>query len=336
MSFKEKYWKYTLIAILLVIGIVLFYEFKPFMGGFLGALTIYILLRHQLFYLTEKKRWRPTLASALLLVETALIFLVPFSFAVWLMVKEIQGVNLDTQTLVGQVEHIAELIRQKTSYDLLDQDNVAAILGFLPKIGQYLMSGISGFAINIMVLLMILYFMLIGGRRMEKYLYEILPFSDHNKQEVLREMNMLVKANALGVPLIALVQGVVGFIGYLLFDVANPVVFGFMTAFLSIIPIVGSGLIWVPMVLYFVVTGDWFNAIGLAAYCLLILGNVDNLARFLLQRKLADTHPLVTIFGVIIGLSLFGFMGIIFGPILLAGFLLCFNIFKTEYLEGKP
>jgi len=252
------------------------------------------------------------------------------------MIVEVQGFNLDTTLLISQIEEFSNMIREKTSYNLLSRDNIASIISVLPKIGQYLMSGISGFAINIVVLLLVLYFMLISGRKMEKYIYEILPFNNHNKKEILAELNMLVKANALGVPLIAIIQGIVGFIGYYLFGVPNAMIFGLLTGFVSIMPVVGTGLVFLPIVLYLGLDGDWPNAIGLLIYSLLVLGNIDNLARFLLQKKLADTHPLITIFGVIIGLSLFGFMGVIFGPILLAGFLLCFNIFKTEYLEGKP
>ena len=77
------------------------------------------------------------------------------------------------------------------------------------------------------------------------------------------------------------------------------------------------------------------NGLGLAAYALIVITNVDNLIRFMLQKKMADIHPLVTIFGVIIGLSLFGFMGVIFGPLLISVFMLCFNMFKKEYLQSK-
>lgn len=73
----------------------------------------------------------------------------------------------------------------------------------------------------------------------------------------------------------------------------------------------------------------------LAAFALIVITNVDNLARFILQKKIADIHPLITIFGVVIGLSLFGFMGVIFGPLLISIFLLCLNIFKKEYLDDK-
>ena len=82
-------------------------------------------------------------------------------------------------------------------------------------------------------------------------------------------------------------------------------------------------------------TGEWVNAIGLTAYALIIITNIDNLIRFVLQKKMADIHPLITIFGVVIGLSLFGFMGIIFGPLLLSIFILCVNIFKKGFLEKE-
>ena len=79
----------------------------------------------------------------------------------------------------------------------------------------------------------------------------------------------------------------------------------------------------------------WPNAIGLAAYGGIIVSQLDNLIRFILQKKMADTHPLITIFGVVIGLSLFGFMGVIFGPLLLSLFFLFVDMFKREYLDTR-
>ena len=95
----------------------------------------------------------------------------------------------------------------------------------------------------------------------------------------------------------------------------------------------GTALVWIPLAAYMAISGDWPHALGLVLYCGLIVTNIDNLIRFILQKKLADTHPLITIFGVFIGLPLFGFMGIIFGPLLLSVFLVCVNIFKNQYLR---
>jgi len=334
MNVKEQYWKYSLVTIIIVLGMILFVEFIPFLGGILGACTIYILVRKQMLYLTEKKHLRRSFVAIILLLETILCFLIPLSLAVWLLINKLQNFNLDPTQLVESAEHIANLIEQRTGYDVLDTSNIMSAVSILPKIGQVLMGGISSFAINVAVLVLILYFMLIGGAKMEKYVYSILPFSDENKKNVLNEINMIVTSNAIGIPLLAIIQGLIALLGYWIFDVPSPFLFGFLTCFATIIPVVGTALVWLPLALYMVLTGDWVNAAGLTAYALIIITNVDNLIRFILQKKMADTHPLITIFGVIIGLSLFGFMGIIFGPLLISIFILCFNIFKEKYLDN--
>ena len=334
MNVKEQYWKYSLVTIIVVLGTILFVEFIPFLGGILGACTIYILVRKQMLYLTEKKHLRRSFVAVILLLETILCFLIPLSLAVWLFINKLQNFNLDPTQLVKSAEHIANLIEQRTGYDVLDTSNIMSAVSILPKIEQVLMGGISGFAINVAVLVLILYFMLIGGAKMEKYVYSILPFSDENKKNVLNEINMIVTSNAIGIPLLAIIQGLIALLGYWIFDVPSPFLFGFLTCFATIIPVVGTALVWLPLALYMTLTGDWVNAAGLTAYALIIITNVDNLIRFILQKKMADTHPLITIFGVIIGLSLFGFMGIIFGPLLISIFILCFNIFKEKYLDN--
>lgn len=334
MSVKEQYWKYSLITIILGSGVILFFKIIPFLGGILGAATLYILMRKQMVYLREVKGFRPGFAASLLLVEAILFFLIPLSLAVWLLINKLLNANFDPNLFLEKGQHVADLVRERTGYDMLNKENLASMASILPKVGQALMGSISSFIMNLVVLVFVLYFMLIGGCRMEKYIYDILPFNTRNKKSVVEEINMIVTSNAIGIPLLALIQGVVALIGYFIFHVPDPVLIGFLTCISTIIPIVGTALVWFPLVVYMAVTGDWVNALGLSVYALIVISNVDNLIRFMLQRKLADTHPLITIFGVVIGLSLFGFMGIIFGPLLLSLFLLCVNMFKKEYLDG--
>ena len=125
-------------------------------------------------------------------------------------------------------------------------------------------------------------------------------------------------------------------IGYWFFDVPDILLTGFLTCLATVIPMVGTALVWFPVAAYLAISGDWFHAIGLAAYGAIVVSQSDNLIRFILQKKMADTHPLITIFGVVIGLPLFGFMGVIFGPLLLEMFVFCVNIFKKRYLDGTP
>ena len=288
---KEKYWKYSLIIIIIGLGIILFRQITPFLGGLLGALTIYILVRKQMIYLGARMKR---------------------SFAALLITGE-----------------------AKTGYDVLGSDTLSFIVSLLPKIGQAVMGGISSFAVNLFVLVFVLYFMLIGGTKMEAYIDDILPFNEKNTREVTHEINMIVRSNAIGIPLLAVIQGGVALIGYFIFGAPNAWLIGVLTCFATIIPMVGTALVWFPVAAYLALTGEWANAIGLAAYGGIVVSQCDNLIRFILQKKMADTHPLITIFGVVIGLSLFGFMGVIFGPLVLSLFLLFVDMFKKEYLDNK-
>ncbi len=333
MSVKEQYWRYSLIAIIIVLGIVLFQQITPFLGGLLGALTIYILVRKQMIRLTTKRKMKRSTAALLITTEAVFFFLIPISLVVWMLVDKLQNLNLDPQSIIAPIEEIAGIIKSKTGYDVLGSDTTSFIVSALPRIGQAVMGGISSFVINLFVLVFVLYFMLIGGIKMEAYVNAILPFNATNTEHVIHEINMIVRSNAIGIPLLAVIQGGVAMIGYFIFGAPNALLLGFLTCFATVIPMVGTGLIWFPVAVYMALTGDWPNAIGLAAYGGIIVSQLDNLIRFILQKKMADTHPLITIFGVVIGLSLFGFMGVIFGPLLLSLFFLFVDMFKREYLD---
>ena len=335
MSVKEQYWRYSLIAIIIVLGIVLFQQITPFLGGLLGALTIYILVRKQMIRLTTKRKMKRSTAALLITTEAVFFFLIPISLVVWMLVDKLQNLNLDPQSIIAPIEEIAGIIKSKTGYDVLGSDTTSFIVSALPRIGQAVMGGISSFVINLFVLVFVLYFMLIGGIKMETYVNAILPFNATNTEHVIHEINMIVRSNAIGIPLLAVIQGGVAMIGYFIFGAPNALLLGFLTCFATVIPMVGTGLIWFPVAVYMALTGDWPNAIGLAAYGGIIVSQLDNLIRFILQKKMADTQPLITIFGVVIGLSLFGFMGVIFGPLLLSLFFLFVDMFKREYLDTR-
>ncbi len=335
MSVKEQYWKYSLIASILIMGIIIFRQIIPFLGGLLGALTIYILVRHQMIHLCSRYKMKRFLAATLITTESVLFFLVPLSLTVWLVVNKLQHINLDPQALIASIEHLAGTIRLKTGYDVLGSDTLSYIVSLLPRVGQIVMSGISNFAINIFVLIFVLYFMLTAGEKMESYIHDILPFNKNNTRDVVHEIHMIVRSNAIGIPLLAVIQGGVAVVGYLIFSVPNAWFLGFLTCFATVIPMVGTAIVWIPIAAYLALNNEWFNAIGLFIYGAVVVSQLDNFIRFILQKQMADIHPLITIFGVVVGLPLFGFMGVIFGPLLLSLFFLFVDMFKKEYLDTR-
>ncbi|MDE7123295.1 MAG: AI-2E family transporter [Alistipes sp.] len=334
-DFREKYWRYSLIVLILVLGTVLAAELTLFLGGVLGALTIYILLRGQMRRLAARG-WRRSLAATLLLVEAVVLFLIPVSLMVWMFVDRIQDFAADPQAVVGPLKQLAELIRQRTGYDVLHGDNLSSLVAFSTRFAQSVVGGIMNFGINLVVLLFMLYFMLIGGPRMEEYLRRLLPFSEPVSRQVVHEIRTIVRSNAIGVPVLALAQGIVAYVGYLIFGAPEALLWGVVSCIATIIPVVGTMLVWVPLAAYLALTGHWGAAIGLGLYGTLVIAQADNVVRMLLQRRMADTHPLVTVFGVAAGLPLFGFMGVIFGPLMLAMLLFCIDLFKRCYVDGTP
>lgn len=335
-NFRERYGRYALFVLIFGLGATIFIELTPFLGGLMGATTLYVLLRGQMVFLTERRRWRPSAAAALLLVEAVLCFLVPLTLVGWMLVVHVQHLAADPQQLLHAVKNLSALLYERTGYDLWQERNVASFIAMLPRAGQYVLGGIVDFAVNIVVLLLVLYFMLTGGRAMEAYVRDLLPFDGGQRDDVIHEMHQIVRSNAIGIPLLAVVQGGVALVGYLIFGVPDPLFWGVLTCFATVIPIVGTALLWLPLAAYLALEGHWAAAVGLAAYGMLVVTHVDNLTRLVLQRRMADIHPLVTVFGVFVGLALFGFMGIIFGPLMLSLFLFCLHIFKRRYIDGRP
>jgi predicted PurR-regulated permease PerM len=117
-----------------------------------------------------------------------------------------------------------------------------------------------------------------------------------------------VIANAVGIPVVALGQAIVAVIGYLIFGAPSPLLLFALTFIGSMIPIVGAAIVYVPVGLFMLASGDTVGGIGVILFGLVIVGLVDNILRFTFLKKLENIHPLNTVFGIILGLKIFGFL----------------------------
>ena len=327
---KEQYWKYSLIIFIIGLGMLLFRQAQPFMNGILGGFTLYILLRNFSNWLQTKIK--PLLAVWMITIGVTLFILIPVSLFSWAIVSQISGMHFDTQAIIQPAHQVIDIIEERTGFDLLSEKSLSFMVVQASSIGQKIMTGVSDLIVNLAVAIMLMFFMLWEGRKMEHYVSTIMPFEESNKREVLNKIQLMVRSNAIGIPLLAVIQGIISLGGYLLCDAPNPYLTALLTAFASIIPLVGTALIWIPVSIYFLIMGEWINALILLGYGGIIISQCDNLIRFLLQKKMANIHALITIFGVVAGLPIFGFMGIIFGPLLVSLFLLFLDMFRKEYL----
>lgn len=332
---KRKEYRFILIALLLITGFFVFKEMRPYLGGFLGAFTLYIILRPQMKFLVERKSWGRGLSAGLILVEALLCFLLPLAGTGLLVADKLSGIQIDLDAIRIAVTDFLAGIENKYGVDVVNLD----FLSFLPSLGgdavQLLASGSYSFLINFFVVIFVLYFMLYSYKNFEQMLREILPFSEQNKQTFISETKAIIKANAIGIPLLAIIQGLFAYLGYLLFSVPGAGLYAVLTAFASVLPVVGTAIVYAPLAIVFLLDAKYGSAIGLLLYGIIIIGGVDNVVRFLLQKKIADIHPLITVFGVLVGLPMFGFWGVIFGPLVLSLFVLFFNMYRHDYIPGS-
>ncbi len=343
-TFSPKEYKYILIAIILVVGIILFKEMTIFLSGFMGATTLYVLLRNQHRALVEKRKWKKSISAFLLLLETIFIFLIPFSAVILLIADTISNINFDIELIQTRVYEFINFIENRFDIQLFSRENLSSILSVetLSKIPQFsgdiihrITTSSYSILINSGIVLFVLYFMLYNYKEFETMIHELLPFKKKNKDIFKKETRLIIQANAIGIPLIALIQGILSYFGYWVFDVQSPLLFAILTAFATIIPVFGIGLVYTPIVIGLLVQGIYPNAIGLAVYGVVIVGASDNIIRLFLQMKMADIHPLVTFFGVFTGLSMFGFWGIIYGPLLLSLFILMIDMYRNDYVKDS-
>jgi predicted PurR-regulated permease PerM len=323
------------IIILLLLGILLFFELYTFLPAVLGAVTIYILLHKWMFYLTEKKKWRKGWTALLLMLFSFIVILMPVGLLVNMLSSKITYTVQHSDELMQALKKVVANIETKFDVVLASEENINKLGGTITKS----LPGILGATFNtittIFFMYFILYFMLVNGRQMENALYEHVPLKDKNVERLGKEIHMMVMSNAIGIPLIAFAQGVIGLIGYLIIGVDEPFFWFGVTCIAGMLPVVGAALAYVPLAIIFFAADKTGQGIAMLIFGFGIIGTVDNVLRFTLLKKLGNVHPLTTVFGVIIGLKLFGFIGLIFGPLLISLFMLLLKIYSSEFITKQ-
>jgi predicted PurR-regulated permease PerM len=257
----------------------------------------------------------------------------PVYLAVTLISPKINSFLSDPNTTIENVKTAVMNIQDKLGLNLVSQESISnslnKITAFLPSI----LNSTANLLTNLIIMLFFLYYMLYHGSEVEKTLFRIIPLKDANTNMLASETKKIVKANALGIPLISIIQGLTATLGYFIFGVHEWPLWGFLTGVFAFFPIVGTMIIWVPLVLYMFVSGQSTNGLLLMIYSIIVTGNIDYIARITIMRKIGDVHPVVTVLGVLIGIGLFGFIGLVFGPLLVSYIIVLFKIYMNEFVE---
>ena len=332
---NQKLRQLSFFIFLVFMFIFLFLQMSAFLPAFLGAITFYMILRKAMDYLVLKRKWKKGWAAALLLLISFLVVIVPIAFTINILSSRIAEAIKHSNSIVNTITTFIRGLEQRFNISLMSGDNANSISGTVAKSLTGILSATFNSLTSVLIMYFILYFMLVGKKDLEKWLYDFIPLKDENVNLVGKEMRNLVISNAIGIPLVAILQGIVGLIWYLIIGVDDVWFWFIFTCIASMLPFVGAALAYVPLsIVLFAAQKNW-QAISMLIYGFGVIGTVDNIFRFTLQKKMGNVHPLITVFGVVIGISLFGFIGLIFGPILISMFILLVKIYMNEFIERK-
>lgn len=323
-------WMVALLGLLIVIALA------PYASGLLGAPVLYIILAPLHAWTVPKVRSR-TLASSLMIVVGLVGIVLPFSWMVSL--------------LVGQAQDAATTVVNSPILDRLDTLMIGpyAIGQEIKELGSRLVGMLGGGAISLLgrvtriVLNLVfaftgLFFILQSPDGAWRAVRPYIPFSEENVTVLRERFAAVTKSTVLGTGLSAVAQGVLMALAFTVLGLGNAVFWGAVTVVFSILPVLGSGLIWAPGAIVLFTSDRIAAAVGLLLFGVLIIANVDNVIRPWVSNRYAQIHPMITLVGAIAGVSYLGILGLLIGPLALSYFFELLRMYRREYLvtEEEP
>src|SRR6201996_6517796 len=332
--FNYKQRNNIILVSIIVLGCFLLYALSGLFSSILGAIVLFTLFRPMYIYLVEKKGWNKNIVAILIIFTSLIVIILPFLTLSFMLIGKIASINkADLPIQVWQFK-IDEFAGKTFNQPHFFENTV-------DKLGVYatdLFPSILGSAANIILTLLVLYFllffMLTQIREFEAGLLRYAPFREQYAMKFALALRNCTYSNVLGQGIIAIVQGALLANGFWIFGIPDPIFWGITGAFISFLPVVGAPTLCIPASIILFANGDTVRGILLLIYGLVFIGNVDNVLRMYINRKLANTHPIISIVGVFIGLPLFGILGFVFGPLLLSYFLLLVEIYETNRLAA--
>tara|TARA_R110001583_G_scaffold101774_1_gene248285 strand:+ start:20068 stop:21021 length:954 start_codon:yes stop_codon:yes gene_type:complete len=302
----------------------------PYISGVLGALTLYVILRKWMIKLINKGIKKSRAALLLIFAATIGIF-IPLSGAVLMLSSELGNLADKSEEVTKALKEQIFQLEKYIQYDVSSTIDPKQASGWLTENLQGFASGTFNMIISLGILLFILYYMLISPKQLKESLLEYLPLSNKTLVILGKEIDSVVRSNAIAIPLVALAQGIIALIGFFIFGIENPLFWFVIVTIGSMIPFIGTFIGIFPVFVLSIASGNDFQAWGVLLYGILVVGLTDNVIRLFVLKKLDSIHPLITLIGVLIGIPLFGFVGLIFGPLIISLFLIIVKIYKQQY-----
>ncbi|KGK99492.1 permease [Methanococcoides methylutens] len=336
---KERSVKMVLALLcIIILAIVLSYALLPYINAFLGAFILYVIFKPVYCLLTERFKLRKDASALSVMMMSIILVLIPLYFLFVSIVGELEIVISSIATNISYVditENINYLNEIAPDLDIQEKVvNIASTVGTYTS--KYILSAlqnISGQIISLTIMFFLLYYLFTSTNTgFDDKLKEFVPFNNRNTEIILRELKNVIQSTLIATLLIALLQGTLIGLTFYAMGIQGATLWGAVTAILSFLPVVGAPLVWIPAAIIQLALKNYVAGIAILVVGI-IISNIDNVLRPLIQKKVGAMHPFVSLLGIFVGIYLFGIIGIVVGPLLISTFLLVLKMFNEEYIQ---
>jgi predicted PurR-regulated permease PerM len=314
----------ALLGLAIVIGVA------PFAPGLLGALVLYVVCSP--VYQRLKRAMHVDLAAAITLVGALVVIALPITWLIMLVadqspdvLRSVQGSDFMQRISalrLGRVQIGTELAKAS-----------GTIVQWISRQAFDVVGGAARATLNLVISFFALYYMLVSAESSWRVFRRVLPFSEETADELRARFYSVTHATLLGTALTALLQGSLIGIGFRLTGIPNAALWGVVTGFCSILPVLGSALVWLPGSLVLVLDERYGPALVLFLIGAVVASNIDNVIRPIVFRRVSHIHPMVTLVGAFAGVAWFGLLGVLLGPLAIQYFFVLLRLYREEYVD---
>jgi len=341
---EEKLDAYHRTAGIFTAVVVIFLSFlivRPFMVAILSAAALayifYPLYLKLLGYL-PKKTVSDSLSAFFICLLIVILVLIPVIFIAIVLNYELKsGYTFMQNFMATSKQTIANLppyLKQWLDYLPQFSDITSEVGNQLFDLLQHVVKKIPNLALNIFVTVFSCFYFLKRGEDIYKFFSGFLSISANRSEQILRRFDDLSRGMVMGQIVVGIIQGILAWLGFYLLGVPNPVLWGTLTAIISIVPLLGAVIVWLPIVAYLAIlgsiNGEYWRAITLFIYGVSVVSAIDNILKPKIIGQRANIHPLIILLGILGGIQLFGIPGLLIGPLILTIFDIVIEIYKES------
>ncbi len=340
--------------ILLLVILALYLTFLilgPFFETIILASVLASLFLPLQIRLVRIYKGRNSLAALSVILVITFVILIPSILLTSTLIA--QGINsvtaINNWLVEGNLEKVMEgpqvtgytqwLIERLSIVQINKIDVQDSLIQASKNVGQFLLSrgaGLLGDALNVMfqffVMVFICFYMVRDGRKMVEQIKYLSPLREDQEDRILDKIRLVIVSVLVGTLLTAVVQGIAGGIGLAIVGIP-PLFWGAVMGFASLIPLIGTGLVWIPAVIYLLIVGKAGSAIFLTIWCVVVVGSIDNFARPFFMKGEGTLSPFYIFLAIIGGVKYFGLIGILYGPLILGFAMVVLYIYSVEYQD---